>query len=67
MKIIQTSFDTCEISASHSVCFSTEKKTRYPLNRGLSGPQILSGIDGEEKENVPLTGIKHQSPSLQSL
>jgi hypothetical protein len=36
---------------------------RYPLDRGLGGPQNRSGRDGEEKNSQPLPG--HEPPIVQ--
>jgi len=34
------------------------KSPRYPLDRRLGGTQSLSGREDEEKNNLPLPGIK---------
>jgi hypothetical protein len=48
-------------SASRSYRF-TPKSLRYPLDRGLGGPQSRSGHCGEEK-NFALPGIETSSSS----
>jgi len=35
---------------------------QYPLDRGLGGPKIRSGLGGEEKKYLPLPGIPIVQP-----
>jgi hypothetical protein len=41
------------------------KSSLYPLDRGLGGPQRLSGRGGEEKNSHPLPGL--EPPTVQPI